>query len=112
MGYGCEWSGPDGHDVGDRMSAEWFDDAACKGQPSDLWFPDNGEVCEAAKQVCNGCSVRGECLAYALTNRIDYGVWGGASAKQRQRMRRKNVAGTLSPSPLLHRLQLLAETRA
>ena len=29
-----------------------------------------------AKLVCSGCPVRFECLAEALDNRIEWGVWG------------------------------------
>lgn len=31
----------------------------------------------AAKDICNGCPVRRECLDYKLATGSDYGVWGG-----------------------------------
>lgn len=44
-----------------------------------------------AKKYCNGtvdgmkCSVRKECLAYAVANKIHYGVWGGMTVRERRR---------------------------
>jgi len=36
--------------------------------------------------VCVQCRVRVECLDYALTNGFVYGVWGGASERERRRI--------------------------
>ena len=71
----------------------WADLANCLGLDADLFFPERGEA-EAnvaqAKQVCAGCRVRECCLRYAMTPPvITTGVWGGTSAKERQRMRRQ-----------------------
>ena len=37
-----------------------------------------------AKQVCAGCPVRTECLAEALDNQIEWGVWGGMTERERR----------------------------
>jgi hypothetical protein len=49
---------------------------------------------EQAQKVCASCPVRVECLEYALTHRIEHGVWGGASERERRRIlrRRRDVA--------------------
>jgi WhiB family redox-sensing transcriptional regulator len=51
-----------------------------------------------AQRECAECSVRTECLEYALVNRIEHGVWGGVSERERrrilQRRRRSVVAGS------------------
>ena len=37
-----------------------------------------------AKAVCLACPVRTECLADALDNRIEFGVWGGMTERERR----------------------------
>jgi WhiB family redox-sensing transcriptional regulator len=46
-----------------------------------------------AKQVCQSCPVRTECLAEALDNQIEWGVWGGTTERERRALlrRRPNV---------------------
>ena len=39
--------------------------------------------------MCEVCPVRVDCLEYALANRLDYGVWGGTSERERQRILRE-----------------------
>lgn len=73
----------------------WMRYGACRDVPPDVFFPNDGVGVTAAQQICSGCSVREACLEYALTNRIDHGVWGGASERARRTMlkqRRRGVA--------------------
>jgi WhiB family transcriptional regulator, redox-sensing transcriptional regulator len=77
---------PPGVEVG------WQQAAACKDIPDpDLFFPGKGEDGEAAKQVCAGCPVLGECLAFALATMPapdrDHGVYGGLTPAERARLR-------------------------
>jgi WhiB family redox-sensing transcriptional regulator len=81
----------------------WQQDAACKNVPDpDVFFPGKGEDAEEAKQVCAGCPVMAECLAFALaTMRApdrDHGVYGGLTPAERARLR---------GSPVLHRAERL-----
>lgn len=62
---------------------EWMTDAACAQVSPDLWFPGKNGDPNPAKKICGGCDVRAECLAYALRNNEDSGIWGGLSASQR-----------------------------
>lgn len=73
----------------------WQDSAACRFEDRDLFFPPDEERGRyaafreaAAKQICRGCAVAGECLDYALAADERYGVWGGLSAEERERLRR------------------------
>jgi WhiB family redox-sensing transcriptional regulator len=66
----------------------WLARAACRGMDPELFFPDRGESTEPAKAVCAACPVRAECLDYALTNGERFGVWGGASERERRALRR------------------------
>ena len=60
----------------------------CATQQPDTFFPSDGVGVEAAKRICEGCPVQERCLEYALRNRIDHGVWGGCSERQRRRILR------------------------
>lgn len=68
---------------------EWMADGACRNSDPDLFFPLHGESAEAAKGVCDGCEAREECLAFALAEGIEHGVWGGLSPRQRAALGRK-----------------------
>ena len=65
----------------------WHRDALCAEYPHVEFFVDRGEATEPAKAICARCLVRDDCLAYALTERIAHGVWGGLSERERRRLR-------------------------
>jgi len=67
---------------------KWMLEAECRGANTREFFPSNGLGVEAAQQICRGCPVRAECLEYALLHRIEQGVWGGASERERRRILR------------------------
>jgi len=51
-----------------------------------MFFPSDGVGVERAKKLCEGCAAQTPCLEYALVNRVEHGVWGGASERQRRRI--------------------------
>ena len=51
-----------------------------------LFFPSDGVGVDVARRICADCPVKSECLEYALANRIDHGVWGGTSERERRRI--------------------------
>ena len=65
----------------------WRIKAECRGVDPHRFFPERGEPVRFAKAMCRVCPVRDECLQYALDNSIEYGVWGGTTHRQRQRLR-------------------------
>jgi WhiB family transcriptional regulator, redox-sensing transcriptional regulator len=67
----------------------WMHDANCRGLHASAFFPSDASGVEAARRVCAECSVRSECLEYSLVNRLDHGIWGGTSERQRQRLLRQ-----------------------
>lgn len=69
----------------------WRDEGACRGVDPNLFFPVRGESTAAAKAVCRECPVRQECLEWALANNETHGIWGGASERERKRMRRRMI---------------------
>jgi WhiB family redox-sensing transcriptional regulator len=67
---------------------EWAAAATCKQSRPDELFVRGAEQ-HKAKTVCAGCPVRAECLAEALDNRIEWGVWGGMTERERRAVLRK-----------------------
>ena len=83
------------NDQPDQDQYGWMQRALCRGTNPAEFFPSDGSGVEAARKVCADCTVRLECLEYALEHRIDQGVWGGASERERRRIaRRRRDAGT------------------
>ncbi|WP_415939942.1 WhiB family transcriptional regulator [Streptomyces sp. 039-1] len=67
---------------------DWSEDAACRTGDSEALFADSAGQTRA-KTICAGCSVRSECLADALDNRIEWGVWGGMTERERRALLRR-----------------------
>ena len=67
---------------------DWTARAACKGTDPDELFV-QGAAQNRAKLICRGCPVRTECLADALDNRIEFGVWGGMTERERRALLRR-----------------------
>ncbi len=68
---------------------DWAPKAGCRETKPDQLFVKGAEQ-NKAKLVCAGCSVRSECLAEALDNRIEWGVWGGMTERERRALIRRN----------------------
>lgn len=67
---------------------DWRVHAYCRDADPDGLFVRGAEQ-NRAKLVCIGCPVRTECLAEALDNRIDFGVWGGMTERERRALLRR-----------------------
>lgn len=90
-----------------RSSAEaalalesFYDKGACRGTDVTLFFPGkDGEVggwskeenakAAEAKEICFRCTVSGECLNYAITYEESFGIWGGMTTRERNKLRRE-----------------------
>lgn len=66
---------------------DWTLLARCRGMEDEL-FPE-GRDQKRARAVCMGCPVRATCLAEALDNRIEWGVWGGMTERERRQLLRQ-----------------------
>ena len=71
------------------MDTEWMRRGNCREEPPSLFFPNDGAGVDVARQLCATCPVKEPCLEYALRNRIDHGVWGGTSERERRRILRQ-----------------------
>ena len=65
----------------------WMADAVCAQTDPDLFFPEAGGSSKAAKKLCADCPVKASCLAYALKNGEEHGVWGGLSGYELKALR-------------------------
>jgi WhiB family transcriptional regulator, redox-sensing transcriptional regulator len=70
----------------EQTEAVWMALGECRNHPPATFFPSDGVGVERARKICAGCAVASECLEYALINRIDHGVWGGTSERERRRI--------------------------
>ena len=68
---------------------DWRINASCRDEEPDQLFVRGAEQ-RKAKLVCLGCPVRMECLAEALDNRIEFGVWGGMTERERRALLRRH----------------------
>ncbi|AZA12294.1 WhiB family transcriptional regulator [Corynebacterium gerontici] len=68
---------------------EWVMQATCRNVDPDLLFVRGAEQRQAAT-ICDGCPVLMQCRADALDNRVEFGVWGGLTERQRRAILRKN----------------------
>ncbi|MFC7850496.1 WhiB family transcriptional regulator [Arthrobacter sp. NPDC057388] len=86
------WIGlPLGQDFDDEGELGWQTDALCAQTDPEAFFPEKGGSTRDAKKVCGACSVRSQCLEYALANDERFGIWGGLSERERRRLRKRAV---------------------
>jgi WhiB family redox-sensing transcriptional regulator len=72
----------------DHHTPPWMQQALCREAAAGEFFPSDGVGVDRARRICSECPVKSECLEYALTYRIDHGVWGGCSERERRRILR------------------------
>lgn len=70
----------------EEVELQWMRDGNCRNYPPAAFFPSDGVGVDAARRICATCQVQDQCLDYALVNRIDHGVWGGCSERERRRI--------------------------
>ncbi|SFK74839.1 WhiB family transcriptional regulator [Streptomyces pini] len=80
------------------VNEAWRDRAACLGADTDLFFPETGgpnNGTSRALAICARCPVVAECREYidrvesSPGYRTFHGVWGGATADERQDAHRR-----------------------
>lgn len=68
--------------------APWRSEAACKGMPTDWWFPPDDNWCRA-RAICARCPARIDCREHALNVEplhydTAHGMWGGLTPSERR----------------------------
>ncbi len=79
------------------VEEDWRAYALCAASDVDVWFAAGAVEHKQAKRICGACPVRRECLAYAMDARVDHGIWGGLTERERRRLRRRAGAGDWRP---------------
>jgi WhiB family redox-sensing transcriptional regulator len=67
----------------------WVSQARCRGGNPDELFV-RGAAQRKAATICRHCPVQLECGADALDNRVEFGVWGGMTERQRRALLRQH----------------------
>lgn len=67
---------------------DWGERAVCRSADPDELFVE-GAAQNRAKALCSGCPVRLECLSHALDERIEHGIWGGMTERERRSLLRR-----------------------
>jgi len=75
-------------------TTNWRSAGACLSADPDLFFPISAtgpaeKQIARAKLICAGCTVRLECLEFAMNHDQLFGIWGGTTPEDRQRERRR-----------------------
>ena len=70
----------------EEIELQWMRDGHCRDYPPSVFFPSDGVGVDAARKICATCPVLSTCKEYALDHRIDHGVWGGCSERERRRI--------------------------
>jgi WhiB family transcriptional regulator, redox-sensing transcriptional regulator len=78
------------------LASGWMANGLCRELDPSVFFPSDGVGVDHARRICATCPVQEPCLEYALVQRIEHGVWGGASERERRRiLKRRRVELTL-----------------
>lgn len=67
----------------------WVSKARCRSTDPDELFV-RGAAQRTAAVVCRHCPVVEECLADALDNGMEFGVWGGMTERQRRALLKRH----------------------
>lgn len=78
----------------ENIDFSWAALGACRNVDTSVFYPEHATPRMAmrireAKQICLSCSVRLECLEYALKYET-VGIWGGLTESERRRTRRSS----------------------
>jgi WhiB family transcriptional regulator, redox-sensing transcriptional regulator len=71
------------HGAAAEARMAWVSQARCRGSDPDDLFVRAAPQRKAAV-ICRHCPVIAECGADALDNRVEFGVWGGMTERQRR----------------------------
>ena len=76
-----------------EYAIEWRAESACLNTDPDVFFPvavgsAASKQVERAMRICADCTVRQQCLDFAIRSGEKDGIWGGTTPDERIRVRR------------------------
>ncbi|MFK0238361.1 WhiB family transcriptional regulator [Streptomyces vinaceus] len=74
---------PRAWELSSPLPVEWVIRAACAGLETDIFFPSDPDLSERGLKICAKCSVRRACREFAESEGLPFGIWGGATARER-----------------------------
>ena len=84
---------------------KWRSKASCRGADVEWFFPkrEPDSSISEGRLICASCSVRKECLDFAVSNMITYGLYGGVAPRDRRLgSLGERVDGSMLFSTVLH----------
>ena len=79
-------------------ATDWQENSLCSQADPEAFFPEQGASSRDAKKLCLSCSVRDECLQYAIDHDERFGIWGGLTEKERRKIKSASPAGQTARS--------------
>lgn len=73
--------------INQSLKAYWQTGASCLGK-TELFFSSNPSDAFEAVRICQSCPVKNECLALALKENVECGIWAGMSVRELNLMKR------------------------
>lgn len=70
----------------------WMSQGLCAQTDPEAFYPEKGGSSREAKATCGRCGVRDDCLTYALDHEERFGIWGGASERERRKLKKRKAA--------------------
>ena len=86
----------------DPKDTTWMDNANCKGKTNQMFPKDYKDITyiKQARQICAECTVKPQCLTYALQYPTAdmHGVWAGLTSRQLLNEQRRRGLTPTKPS--------------
>lgn len=73
--------------AGNVADQDWTTRGLCGADPDALFV--RGAAQREVARLCRNCPVQLDCLADALDNRVEWGVWGGMTERERRALLRR-----------------------
>jgi len=75
--------------AGNAEDRAWVSEGLCRDKDPDELFV-RGAAQRRAAVICRHCPVMQQCATDALDNKVEYGVWGGMTERQRRALLKEN----------------------